>query len=1269
VNPVQSVPSGTPDHRRQRLALLLGASLLLSQFAIQTVLTVPALGASDTGRYIVLLKDPPLAAYRGGIGRLAATEPSAIGQKRLNPGSSASKAYLAYLAQQQSTVKSAVDKAVGRNVKVAFRYTTVLNGMALSLSAAEAGRVATLATVARVVPDKNLTLLTDAGPTFIGAPSIWGGTGGGGATKGEGLVAGIIDSGINHDHPSFAAVGGDGYHHTNPKGRYFGICDPVTGAPLCNAKLIGVYDFTGTSPEDDNGHGSHTSSTVAGNSLDMALVAPTITVNRHISGVAPHANIIMYKACVTTPAAGICPQSGTVAGIEQATLDGVDVINFSIGGGPSDPWTDVNAIAFLNAQRAGVYSAVAAGNDGPTPGTVGSPADAPWVASAAASTHDRKFVNALINMSGGTTPPANMIGLAVTKGYGPATIVYAGAYGYPLCGDGPANDATGEAAINPFPAGTFHGEIVVCDRGTYGRVEKGQNVMEGGAGGYVLVNDAASGDSLVGDAYTLPGVHLTFNDGIVLKTWLATAGTHTASIKGQSIDIQPANGDVMASFSSRGPDTSVPTVLKPDISAPGVDILAAFATPATNPLGNNEYAIESGTSMASPHTAGAALLVRALHRDWTPDQVRSALMTTAVTSMRKEDAATTASPFDRGSGRVDLTRAGKAGLLFNEIADNYQAADPSLGGDPTTLNLASLAQPECAATCSWTRTVTGSASGTVTWTASVTAPAGMSLTVSPASFSLANGAARTITFTADVTGLPFAQYRFAEVRLTPSTTAIPAVHIPVALARVAGASETPPPDPRLVLHFQGNLDEGCSGEGIADLVICGGPFLNTNATLDANPPARWTTTSALDDAQAQSTIDPNWIWNLTAPTTLEGQMTVNFYGQCNLCAAGLLDGLWAIRLWADGVKVVDQEVDVAVSNAAVPELLTATVAVPRTTANQSFVIQVDPYYSDAEDPAVILYDSTTSCSLDTSAPCDSIVRMPVAGGATPTPTPTPSPTPAPADLQVSAMSASQQKPKAGDPVVISATVSNTGASAAAASKTEFKLGDGTVLGLVDTPAIGAGGNATVTVGWNTHGANGDYVVTATADKAATVAESNENNNLANLTVSIRGNKVQNQSYEQPNSSGTGPDAWQSGSTGAGSTSYDSGSSSASDGTHSVSISGNRKSAALYGVPTWTSASFSVTPGELLTVSVDVKSVGLSSAPSLSLAYLGPAGELLNTVKVIAAPLTTTGFSTLSSQLSVPLNVTSVRLVLAGFAPTDTRTAGTVTFDNVGVWSQ
>src|SRR5439155_7762541 len=179
--------------------------------------------------------------------------------------------------------------------------------------------------------------------------------------------------------------------------------------------------------------------------------------------------------------------------------------------------------------------------------------------------------------------------------------------------------ATGDSVINPFPPGTFNGEIVVCDRGTYGRVAKAKNVAAGGAGGYILANDQASGNSLIADAFAIPGIALTYSDGLAVKAWLASPGTHTATIAGATVDLSASNGDQMASFSSRGPDKTVPDVLKPDIAAPGVDILAAVNT--TDPLSDPEYGILSGTSMATPHVTGAAALVKAVHHNWTPAQI------------------------------------------------------------------------------------------------------------------------------------------------------------------------------------------------------------------------------------------------------------------------------------------------------------------------------------------------------------------------------------------------------------------------------------------------------------------------------------------------------------------------------------------------------------------------------------------------------------------------------------------------------------------------
>jgi subtilisin family serine protease len=762
---MQSARGGTVKHHSFKLAALL---------AIVGAIAVLAVG-SDAGagtalnRYIIQLSDPALASYRGGVPGLAATNPATLGAAKLDASSASSKAYLSYLSQKQSAFASSLGQALGRPVDVPNSFRYAFDGVVARLTDGEAATVAGLAGVKHVEKEAMLQLQTDAGPAWIGATSIWDGsaTGGPRGTQGEGVVVGDIDTGINHDHPSFAPTGGDGYTIRNPRGTYYGLCDPVTGTPLCNSKLIGVYDFTGTSPEDDNEHGSHTASTAVGDVINAAVLhAPTIDITRKLSGVAPHANLITYKACT---AAG-CLNVATTQAIDQATADGVDVINFSIGGSSNDPWSDSNAQAFLGARDAGVFASVAAGNSGPAARTMGSPANAPWVTAVAAATHNRKFLNHLTGMSGG---PADMTGAGVTTGYGPAKIVYAGDYGYPLCGEGPALP-DGSSAVNPFTPGTFHGEIVVCDRGTYGRVAKGNNVKAGGAGGYVLANDQASGNSLIGDAFALPGVALTYGDGLVLKQWLATAGTHTATIGGATIDLSPSNGDVMASFSSRGPDKTVPDVLKPDIAAPGVDVLAAVNT--TNPLSDPEYGILSGTSMAAPHMTGAAALVRALHSTWTPAEIQSALMTTAKTSVTEGGKA--AGPFSRGAGRVDLTKAALAGLVMNETAPNYTAADPSTGGDPTTLNVPSVANSGCEATCTWTRTVTSSLAATAKWTVATVRPKNMGLTVTPSSFTLAPGASQKLTITADVSKLGVGQWLEGEVRLSAGTAA-PAAHLPV----------------------------------------------------------------------------------------------------------------------------------------------------------------------------------------------------------------------------------------------------------------------------------------------------------------------------------------------------------------------------------------------------------------------------------------------------------------------------------------------------------
>lgn len=251
----------------------------------------------------------------------------------------------------------------------------------------------------------------------------------------------------------------------------------------------------------------------------------------------------------------------------------------------------------------------------------------------------------------------------------------------------------------------------------------------------------------------------------------------------------------------------------------------------------------------------------------------------------------------------------------------------------------------------------------------------------------------------------------------------------------------------------------------------------------------------------------------------------------------------------------------------------------------------------------------------------------------------------------------------GDKVTITATVANAGNSSSISSRTEFVLDGSTVLGTVDTPSITAGGSRLVSVQWDTRGVKGDHVITITADRAASVAESNEANNGGRLTVTVQGNKVKNGSFEQPNQAGSGPADWSSSNTGAGQASW------ATNGTsgRGAAISGTGGNAALAGTPRWTSSPIAVSPGQDLTLRVSVNVSGASSAPTAGLAYLGPTGTVLSTVSILTGPLTTAGYQVLDGIVTVPSGVASVRIVLVGFSPTDTATAGTVTFDDVGLY--
>ena len=554
---------------------------------------------------------------------------------------------------------------------------------------------------------------------------------------------------------------------------------------FCNDKLIGAWDMTGpadgSSPEDTDGHGSHTAATAGGNVISGAtLLTPTTTFSRDISGVLPHASIIAYDVCIDS-----CPGSALVAAIEQVVVDaanlpdGIHALNYSISGG-GDPYNDIVEIGFLNATAAGVYVAASAGNAGPGASTNGH--SGPWVSTTGASTHNRLIVNSVVDMESDGGPLADIVGAGLTSGYGPATIINSADLeaefpGSTLCGLGTIGDFN-----PPWPPGTFNGEIVACTRGTFGRVEKGANVLAAGAGGYILMDN---GSGIVGDAHVLPGVHITQDDGAVLADWLAANENPTGSINGYTLDLDASNGDIMAGFSSRGPALAV-DVIKPDVTAPGVSIFAAEADGQA--LAEPEYQFLSGTSMSSPHNAGAGALISAVRPDWSPYQVRSALMMTATRhTVLKEDGVTPADPFDMGAGRLNLERAQEVGVTLDETPENFWNANPETGGDPKTLNLASMKDSNCLGDCSWTRTITNVEKHTIHLDASTAGSAGLGLSVSPSEIKVKSGQSAEITVSADTT-LAESGWNFGSLELARKGDG-PDLHMPIA---VNGVTTTNP---------------------------------------------------------------------------------------------------------------------------------------------------------------------------------------------------------------------------------------------------------------------------------------------------------------------------------------------------------------------------------------------------------------------------------------------------------------------------------------------
>ncbi|MCL2919243.1 S8 family serine peptidase [Shewanella litorisediminis] len=725
---------------------------------------------------------------------------------RLNVASRSSQQYLQKLANGRDIQRQRLSSVLGRNLNFEYQYGLLINAATVRLTKEEAAKLEQSNSGVRLEKMQMRHLMTDAGPSFIGGEAVWNGVGTDLPTKGEGVIVGVIDTGIDADHPSFTAKAIDGYEHVNPwgTGNYTGDC--VDNDWLCNDKLIGVVSYPELrgfypgepyegfpKPEvidvgwDMHGHGTHVASTVAGNpqvnlTQKNAIGDEAQLKIPKISGVAPRANIISYQVCL--PISGDDPNYGgcfpdlTVLALEHAVQHGVHVINYSVGGAPDSPWDSADSLAFLAARTAGIHAVTAAGNAGPSPQTVGAPGNAPWVTTVAAYTHDRGYSDKTLRwVAGGESALADISGAGVSYGL-TGQVVDAANYN-----DGKCN--------SPFEAGTFNGEIVVCRRGDIARVEKGNNVLAGGAGGLILINVDANADNIEPDLHVLPAIQLTMADGETLLSWLGSGSDHALTISESAHIRVPENGDIAGSFSSRGPNYPYPHTITPDIAAPGVDIFAAHTTewPFVDPKNAvpSEFDFMSGTSMASPHVAGALALLAALRPDWTPSEAQSAIMTTANSNTFKDDdgdgVKESSTPFDAGAGRIQIDKAVQAGLLLPISEAEYLNADPALNGNPATLNLPTMVGLNCLAKCEWTRTVTAVKDATWTVTTALQTQ-GVNVSVTPSTFALKAGESQQLTITATPTAELAALWSFGEVRLTSS--GLPEQHLTFAAEFTGG---------------------------------------------------------------------------------------------------------------------------------------------------------------------------------------------------------------------------------------------------------------------------------------------------------------------------------------------------------------------------------------------------------------------------------------------------------------------------------------------------
>ncbi len=730
----------------------------------------PEVKRSGTGSYIVQLDDSPVAEYAGGIAGLAATK-VVPGGKLLKTAAPVVD-YVKHLAGERNAVLNQVP-----GVKKLYDYSYTYAGFSAEMSYDDAVKLAKSSGVKSVEPSEIEHADTVDTPRFLGLSGKGGAwqQAGGIDKAGDGVIIGMIDSGYVPERASFAPMKTTKQSDAIVAKKWKGTCQAGEEAPVtCNNKVIGARYFDkgiGTrpipdefkSPRDYGGHGTHTASTAAGNyGVDMTVMGRDYGKG---SGMAPHARLAIYKALWAVDATG--GGSGTdadiVAAIDAAVSDGVDVINYSISGSGST-YVNATGLAFLRAAKAGVFVATSAGNTGPGEATVGK--TYPWVTSVANGTHDRD-IQTTVTLGDGKS----YTGAGIGSGTPQTPVVLAKDAGLPNAD--PANLALCQAGtLDPAKA---TGKIVVCDRGGNARVDKSLQVKTAGGVGMILLNITPG--TLDADLHSVPTVHLDDKAAPAVKAYVSGTANPTATI-GPGTPVR-VNAPKVAASSSRGPSPAGNgDLLKPDIMAPGTNVLAA--TTAFSAAGG-EYAFMSGTSMSTPHIAGIAAVLKSKHPTWSPMAIKSAMMTTATdkdTSGKpiQNDSGSAANPFGYGAGEVQPKLGMDPGLVYDSTYTDWTKFVCGSGQVPSThelcangkidlsdLNYPTIAIGDLAGKQTVTRTVTNVGQVPEVYLPKVEGLKGLKVTVTPRILITLPGRSTTYKVTIENNGAPLEQYAFGRL--------------------------------------------------------------------------------------------------------------------------------------------------------------------------------------------------------------------------------------------------------------------------------------------------------------------------------------------------------------------------------------------------------------------------------------------------------------------------------------------------------------------------